>query len=87
MRSQTNAWKLAASKVEVHQGHMPKRQPPFQGKIRIAPNSGLRKRMRAIRRGKEEAWWPETKKAEEAMLRRYKLLPTSAMQSGEVKGE
>lgn len=58
MRSQTKAWKLAASKVEPHRGHIPKRQPPFQGKIRIGPDSGLRKRARAIRRGHMDPWCP-----------------------------
>lgn len=43
------------------------------GKVYLGQYSSLRKRMRAIRRGKIEPWWPSTEAAEKRMLERYGL--------------
>ena len=47
------------------------RNAPGRGEINIGEHSSLRKRMRAVRRGKMAPWWPPNKDAERKMLRRY----------------
>jgi hypothetical protein len=47
------------------------RSEPFKGEINIGQWSSLRKRMRAVRRGKMAAWWPATPQALAKMKGRY----------------